>query len=377
METFHDLRVVEPENEQDLSTALRCADRDGLAVIPRGGGTKLWGNRPARADLILSTARLNRIVEHAWADLTVTVEAGCVFSDLQHALAPHGQRLALDPLWPDRATIGGILSTNDSGVWRLTYGGLRDLLIGITLVLPDGTIARSGGKVVKNVAGYDLPKLATGALGTLGVITQAIFRLHPLPRKTRTLTLFPVSVAEAQALLLRLQDTNVAHTALQIRFAAGNSPEIDILLEGTGAGMDSQTARVADIAGTTQVTEGTDSVWREREEIAESAAVAKCSVLPSLIADTISAISRAGDPDWRAVVQATGIGWIALNAPLENLRAQIESAGGSLTVLRQRPGGPPIEAWGNPGDVLPLMRAIKQRFDPKGTLNPGRFVGGI
>src|SRR5215469_8474406 len=216
MEPFHDLRVVEPENEQDLSTALRCADRDGLAVIPRGGGTKLWGNRPARADLILSTARLNRIVEHAWADLTVTVEAGCVFSDLQHALAPHGQRLALDPLWPDRATIGGILSTNDSGVWRLTYGGLRDLLIGITLVLPDGTIARSGGKVVKNVAGYDLPKLATGALGTLGVITQAIFRLHPLPHNTRTLTLAPHSAAEAQALLLALQDSNLAHTSLQL-----------------------------------------------------------------------------------------------------------------------------------------------------------------
>ena len=111
-------------------------------------------------------------MEHAWADLTVTVEAGCTIAELQRTLAQHGQRLAMDPLWPERATIGGILATNDSGALRLGYGSLRDLIIGITLALADGTVASSGGKVVKNVAGYDLPKLATGSLGTLGVITQ-------------------------------------------------------------------------------------------------------------------------------------------------------------------------------------------------------------
>src|SRR5215831_12216281 len=179
--------VLEPGNETELAAALRCEEAAGLCVVPRGGGTKTgWGNRPVRADLILSTARLNRVIEHAWADLTVSVEAGCTIQKLQNTLAEYGQHVAVDPLWPELATIGGVLSANDSGTLRIRYGALRDLLIGVTIALPDGTLASSGGKVVKNVAGYDLPKLATGALGTLGVITRANFRLHPLPRNTRT-----------------------------------------------------------------------------------------------------------------------------------------------------------------------------------------------
>ena len=181
--------VVEPGTEQELAKVLKLANAVRLAVIPRGGGTKLeWGNRPERADVILSTSRLNRVIEHAWADLTVSVEAGCTIGKLQETLAKHGQRLALDVLWPERATVGGVLSTNDSGALRLRFGSLRDLVIGVTLALADGTVASSGGKVVKNVAGYDLPKLVTGALGTLGIITRAICRLHPLPRETRTIS---------------------------------------------------------------------------------------------------------------------------------------------------------------------------------------------
>jgi glycolate oxidase FAD binding subunit len=382
IEALRDWRVVEPETEEELSAALRCADRDGVAVIPRGGSTKLeWGNPPAlggkSSGLILSTARLHQVVEHAGADLTVTVEAGCPFGDLQRTLARHGQRLAVDPLWPERATIGGILSTNDSGAWRLAYGGLRDLIIGVTLVLADGTIARSGGKVVKNVAGYDLPKLATGALGTLGVITQAIFRLHPMPRKTRTLTLETGGVAEAQELLLAIQDTNLAHSALQVRFQAGRAPDMDILLEGTEAGMSAQMTRVRALAGAARVTDASEAVWRARETIAECDAVAKFSVLPSKIGNTILAVESDGGSDWRAVVQATGIGWLSADGDLRELRAQIEHEGGTLMIMRQRPGSALMEAWGDAGDALPLMRAIKQRFDPNGTLNPGRFVGGI
>jgi len=192
--------VFEPDSEKELAAALHCADAAGLSVVPRGGGTKTsWGNPPIRADLILSMARLNRVIEHAWADLTVSVEAGCTFQQLQNALAQHGQRIAVDPLWPERATIGGILSTNDSGTLRIRYGGLRDLIIGMTIALPDGTLASSGGKVVKNVAGYDLPKLATGALGTLGVITRAVFRLHPLPHNLRSFTFETRDLTDATA----------------------------------------------------------------------------------------------------------------------------------------------------------------------------------
>jgi glycolate oxidase FAD binding subunit len=378
MPVINDLRVVEPESEQAVSEALRCADRDGLAVIPRGGGTKLdWGNPPMRADLILSTARLNRVIEHAWADLTVTVEAGCTIADLQNTLAQHGQRLAIDALWPERATVGGILSTNDSGARRLAYGALRDLIIGITLVLPDGTIAKSGGKVVKNVAGYDLPKLATGALGTLAVITQATFRLHPLPRRWRILTISPGGVEQAQALLLAIQATNLAQAALQMRCGAGQAPELDILFEGTEAGIEAQSARVRTLAGAASVSLYTPTGRDPREEIAGQSAVAKFSVLPSQIAATIAALAQAGDPQWRAVVHATGIGWASLDAPLAGLRAALEREGGTLMALRQPPRHPPVDAWGNTGDTLPLMREIKRRFDPKSTLNPGRFVGGI
>src|SRR5216684_136118 len=220
--------VIEPGTESELAEVLRLSNEAGLAVIPRGGGTKLgWGNPPARADLILSTARLTEIIEHAWADLTVSVEAGCTIQRLQETLAQHGQRLALDPLWPEKATVGGVLSTNDSGALRLRFGALRDLIIGATIALPDGTLARSGGKVVKNVAGYDLPKLVTGAFGTLGVITRAVFRLHPLPRTAKTFSFKTESFPALQQSILAIQDSQLAHTALQIRCADGEFPAAD------------------------------------------------------------------------------------------------------------------------------------------------------
>src|SRR5260370_9927321 len=146
--------VVEPGSEQELAKVLKLANAAGLAVIPRGGGTKLeWGNLPERADVILSMARMNCVIEHAWADLTASVEAGCAIGKLQETLAKHGQRLALDALWPERATVGGVLSTNDSGALRLRFGALRDLVIGVTLALADGTVASSGGEGGKNGAG--------------------------------------------------------------------------------------------------------------------------------------------------------------------------------------------------------------------------------
>src|SRR5260370_2523019 len=183
--------VVEPGTAQELAEILRLSNDAGLAVIPRGGGTKLgWGNSPAHAGLILSTARLIEIIEHAWADLTVTVEAGCTIQRLQETLAQHGQRLALDPLWPEKATVGGVLSTNDSGALRLRFGALRDLIIGVTIALPDGTLASGGGKAVKHVPGYDLPNIVTRAPVTLPGVTPAGFLAPPPP--PRTASYFPL-----------------------------------------------------------------------------------------------------------------------------------------------------------------------------------------
>jgi glycolate oxidase FAD binding subunit len=384
--------VFEPSSETELAAALRCADAAGFGVVPRGGGTKAgWGNPPVRADLILSTARLNRVIEHAWADLTVSVEAGCTIQNLQNTVAEHGQRVAVDPLWPERATVGGILSTNDSGTLRIRYGALRDLIIGATIALPDGTLASSGGKVVKNVAGYDLPKLATGALGTLGVITRAIFRLHPLPRHTRSFTFAARDPYDANRLMLAVQDSTLTHTGLQARFTAGAAPAVDVRFEGTEAGVAAQAVALRILAAPATETATSDTVWQAREELwssAEPAAIAKFSVLPASVAETCGRIRHLVDSlgvQWRAVVQGTGLGWLRLEASsvvaihqvLLALRPELERVGGSLAVLHRPTAMPAIDAWGSGGDAFPLMLSVKRQFDSRGTLNPGRFIGGI
>jgi glycolate oxidase FAD binding subunit len=385
--------VLEPVNEQQLAAVLRLAKEAGLAVIPRGGGTKLlWGNPPARADIILSTARLDKIIEHAWADLTVSVETGCTIQKLQDTLAQHGQRLALDPLWPAQATIGGVLSTNDSGSLRLRLGALRDLIIGVTLALPDGTLASSGGRVVKNVAGYDLPKLVTGAFGTLAVITRAIFRLHPLPRNAKTLSISGCNLEEMQRLILAVQDSKLAHTALQARIAHDAEPVVDILFEGTEAGIAAQEAQLRELARPATATEAPSTVWNASQDLWNSTnsattAVAKITTLPASTAHVIETVQRAASSrktHWKLTLQATGIGWLHLEATPENLHAalsdlrfELEHAGGSLAALHHPEAMQSIDTWGTLGDALPLMRAVKKQFDPKNTLNPGRFVGGI
>src|SRR5712664_2545424 len=309
--------VIEPGTERELAEILRLSNEAGLAVIPRGGGTKLgWGNSLARADVVLSTARMTEIIEHPWADLTVTVEAGCTVQKLQETLAQHGQRLALDPLWPEKATIGGVLSTNDSGALRLRFGALRDLIIGVTIALPDGTLASSGGKVVKNVAGYDLPKLVTGALGTLGVITRAVFRLHPLPLNSLSFRVSTANAGQTQRFFLAVQDSKLAHTSVQSHFSNENPPVSDILFEGTEAGLAAQETQLRNLAAPGSVSEASNSSWTAREEHwafsdPASTAIAKISDLPPNMARTMELVARAASAHqlrWRALMYATGIG---------------------------------------------------------------------
>jgi glycolate oxidase FAD binding subunit len=383
--------VVQPGDEKQLAAALAFTNQTGLTVIPRGGGTKVdWGNPPKSADIIMSTARLDRIIEHAWADLTVTVEAGCTLQTLQQALAQHGQRLAFDGLWPDRATIGGALSTNDSGSLRLRFGPLRDLIIGVTLALPDGTLASSGGKVVKNVAGYDLPKLATGALGTLGIITRAVFRLHPLPRRAEAFSFAAEEFAAVQNHIFMIQDSQLAHKSLQIRAASGAQPCADILFEATEAGISAQESHLRKILSAAAIVPSSGNVWSSTEDLwndSTKALIAKITFLPAEITHLLESVQRAATAHalhWRIVAQAMGIATLRLDghppqllAAARQLRSEREGAVGSFVVLRRPVELNSFDVWGNPSDALPVMRAIKHQLDPKNTLNPARFVGAI
>lgn len=385
--------VVEPGNADEAARVLSDANAAGLLVAPRGGGTKMdWGNAPRGIDVVVSSGRLNRVLEHAWGDMTATAEAGCTVGHFQKTLAEHGQHLALDPLWPGKATIGGILATNDSGAMRVRFGSLRDLIIGITIALPDGTIARSGGKVVKNVAGYDLPKLLTGSLGTLGFITEATFRLYPLAREARTLSFTSATIEAVNKFALAIHDSTVVPTGLQILARSGEATQVDVRFEGVAAALEAQTEQVLRLAAGLEQTDSAKETWSAHEKIwegAEPALVCKLSVLPTQVGqlcDEIDRIASRSKGNWSLVVQSVGVGLLRLEstneetllAALEALRTELKTFGGSLVVLRcPREMKARIDVWGTESDALPLMRRVKERFDPAGILNPGRFVGGI
>ncbi len=388
--------VVEPGNAEEVARILRFASAVKLHVIPRGAGTKMnWGNPPSRADVILSTTRLGKILEHAWADMTATVQAGCIVADFQKTLAEHGQRLALDPLWPGRATIGGILAANDSGTLRVRFGTLRDLIIGVTLALPNGTLASSGGKVVKNVAGYDLPKLATGSLGTLGVITEAVFRLHPLPKQVRCIRFQGASAGPLCAVLLALLDSQLAFTGLQLCAQAGRQSSLDVRFEGTAAGIAAQVDRAKKLAVGAAMDDAPADAWTAGEALwrgGQTDVTGRFSVLPTQLAAFCQAVDRASMSsglDWGIVAQGVGAGLVkiaaaaggkhdALLSAFSALRIELARLGGSLVALQCSAGcKKQIDVWGTPGDALPLMRSVKAQLDPDGILNPGRFVGGI
>jgi glycolate oxidase FAD binding subunit len=317
--------------------------------------------------------------------MTVVAEAGCTLATLQSTLAQHGQHLALDVLWPEHATVGGVIATNDSGAFRIRYGGMRDLIIGATIVLPDGTVAKSGGKVVKNVAGYDLQKLMTGALGTLGVITEAIFRLHPASKEQRALTFHTPDVSLANDLLLRVHDSQeLVPTGVQVRTDASGKCELDLRFEGIRPGVEAQIKALLAMTDIPHIA-ADGQVWTARERLwsGEPAVIAKISVLSTHIADVCAAIANAQrEKAWSVVAQSVGLITARLEgASLEqiiSLRRAVEGLGGSLVVLEC-----PVEwkgrfdVWGTNTDALPLMVRVKQQLDPAGTLNRGRFIGGI
>jgi glycolate dehydrogenase FAD-binding subunit len=370
-----------PANNEEVAAILSFANAHGCAVAPIGAGTKQgWGN-PVRPGIVLETKRLNIVREHTWQDMTCSVEAGCTWSAMQDVLAQHGQFVALDPLWPERATVGGVIATNDSGTLRLKYGSLRDLVIGMTIVLADGTIAHSGGKVIKNVAGYDLHKLMIGAFGTLGVMTAVNFRLHAKPAHCRSFSISATAAGPLGELLLKLLDAQLSTQSMQLR-SADDGYALDVRIASLPEVLETESRSLEALAQHAKlvISVSAADVWNARQEcFGRNECIAiKATMLPSEIARFAEVVRRAGGA---SVTQATGIMTASLpskaSASVRQLREEVEAADGSLTVLEQ--AGPPengLDTWGTLPDSLPLMRALKRRFDPNGILNPGCFLGG-
>jgi glycolate oxidase FAD binding subunit len=384
--------IVEPKDAAGVAKTLACANESAMHVVARGSGAMVgWGAPPRSLDFILSTTRLNRVVEHAAADMTATVQAGATIESFQLALAAQNQRLALDPLWPDRSTIGGILATNDSGSLRGGFGTLRDLLIGITIALPDGTLARSGGKVVKNVAGYDLQKLMIGSFGTLAVIVEATFRLHPLPLACRNLQCSTPG-DRLERLAPALNELSLLLTSAQIMMDGSSSMKLALRVESVPEAIEDKCRRIcrAMEALGIQPRDVATEAWGAREELFDlpDATVCRLALLASFWPELHVMLER-----WKTqqnvcgqlVAQAAGGGFLALSGPngsivkvISELRQKLASLGGSAVVLKSpRSVKEQLDVWGAAGDSIALMKRIKAQFDENNVLAPGRFVGGI
>jgi len=379
-----------PASTEEAAAILRAAAAHDLAVVVSGGMTKQdWANRPRRLDLILDTGRLTGVVEHAAGDLIAVVRAGTRMRDLQAKLAPAGQQLAIDaPL--AEATVGGTVAVNASGPRRMLYGTARDLLIGVTVVRPDGVVARAGGKVVKNVAGYDLSKLITGSYGTLGLITECVFRLHPLPASAAYVSRRVEDVDDAGRLVAEVLGAQVVPGALEVEAPPDGDVEVAVLLEGTAEGVARRAADIARLLGPdAQVSEAAPPWWAAYPWRMGSIGLkltAALSGVPRLLAAARSAGRRQDVPVRVRGSAGTGVLYAGLPGParpdavariLDELRAAAYEAGGHVVVMtapaavRDR-----VDRWG-PVPGLDLMRRVKQQFDPDARFAPGRFVGGI
>jgi len=390
--------VVEPATIEEISEVMKLASREGLAVSPRGGGTKMgFGNPPREVDLILSTARMDEVIEHVPGDQIVRVQAGVKLEDLQAMLAEADQMLGLDP--PEEgATIGGVVAANSSGPRRLRYGTVRDLIIGIKIVLADGTVAKAGGKVVKNVAGYDLSKLFTGSLGTLGVIAEANFRLHPIRETARTTFLEVDDYHEIAHVVRGLTHSSFSQfvlDALEMRWE-GDRGVIAALFEGIEPAAEAQAATAVEVLrsrGEARVLgeDDGDAFWEQcaRRPWATGDVALKISAPPADLTAVIDAVlgaaGRAGAEARLSGHAGTGVTFVGLSGGEDALAEVVEQVreirvrrGGSV-VVQEAPLGVKerMDVWGPAGDYLGLTRRVKEKFDPGYTMNPGRFLGGI
>jgi len=407
--------VALPATLEEVAEVMRLASREDAAVIPWGGGTAMsLGNIPRRYDIALCLSHLNQVVEHEPADLTVAVQAGKTLADFQRHLAESGQFLALDPPLAQEATIGGILAVNASGPSRHAHGTARDLILGMRAVQADGRIIKAGGRVVKNVAGYDLSRLFIGSLGSLGIIVEASFRLAPLLRAEKTAVVFFSSVREAWRFVA--QTANLGLRAVELLNAAAVKQAV-ALSEATEDGYalvlataGEPTALERSLKEIGELSQRAASSFAEVDESAQSqlwqaiaalarpspsgaSLICKAAVLPSQVPTLSEQIETTGrelglEPLLVSHLTA-GIVHTAWPLPQDEgaqrglnlataLRQAVAGLGGSLVVeacplaLKEK-----IDVWGEPAADFPLMRRIKEQFDPQGILSPGRSLGRL
>ncbi|MEB3173633.1 MAG: FAD-binding oxidoreductase [Cyanobacteriota bacterium] len=380
-----------PSSEEELAeVAADCAQNQRRLRI-WGSGSKLrWGSPGQSADLALGTAKLNQVLDYAQSDLTITVGAGMKLADLQTFLAPAGQFLPLDPLYPDQATLGGIMSTADAGSWRHRYGGVRDLVLGFSFARWDGQVAKAGSKVVKNVAGYDLMKLFTGAYGTLGPITQLTLRLYPQPAQSLTLLVWG-GAKDMETLIAQLLASGLSPAALDLLAPA----TVRDLQGGEGLGL---LARFQSVAESVAVQGELLQTWSRAlslscqvwQDEGEQLLWSRLNRGFSAPLDAQGALCKAGVAanqavrylenfgHWGQIHLGSGLGRLRLETTsppeLLGLRRSAEAAGGFLTLLdgaedlKTR-----VEPWGYTGNAAALMGSLKRQFDPLGIFNPGRL----
>ncbi|MFN4954352.1 MAG: FAD-binding oxidoreductase [Aphanizomenon sp.] len=384
--------VIYPHSQAELAAVITTANSHQWRVLTWGSGSKInWGGLAENIDIIVSTEHINQLIEHAVGDLTVTVEAGMKFAQIQEILAKSGQTLALDPAAPELATIGGIVATADTGSLRQRYGGVRDQLLGITFIRADGEIAKAGGRVVKNVAGYDLMKLFTGAYGTLGIISQVTFRVYPIPESSGTVILTGKSEAISQA-ARTLHGSELTPTQADLL----SNKLLTNLDLGTGIGL---IARFQSISESVQeqskrllligeklglqgvIYSGNQEIdlWQQLpkqiyDHLTESTITCKIGVLPTAAVEILNYMEVG------LIHISSGLGLVRLEKEEQilPLRSLCQANSGFLSVLSA-----PVEfkkrfdVWGYNGNALAVMRGIKEQFDGNFILSPGRFVGGI
>ncbi len=397
------LLLVSPETVKDLSAVMILAYQSQWKSLVAGQGTKLgWGIPAKKIDLLVSTHKLNNLIDHAVGDMTVTAQAGMTFAALQTLLAKHNQWIPLDPVYPAEATLGGILATRDAGSLRHRYGGGRDLCLGLTFVRSDGQLAKAGGRVVKNVAGYDLMKLFAGSFGTLGIVTELTLRAYPLPERSGTV-LVRGRVEAIATLPQDLMQSTLTPTAFDIWTgldAASADLTLALRFQSLKESVLAQTEQVYKMAQEMSlkaevISDGDDAQWwataaaNLRESTESDTVLCQIGIMPALAAVSLAEIQQKAEQTGvklQARIHAgSGVGQLQLTGTeidcrklLGEVRSFLAQSEGYLSLLEASFAiKKAVDVWGDSGNALAAMRKLKERFDPQGGLNSGRFVGGL